>query len=43
VVGPLTYLRVGNSLTEGAVVGLVVVTAVRRLGLDAQDRRIGLL
>jgi hypothetical protein len=43
VVGPLTYLGVGNSLTEGAVVGLVVVTAVRRLGLDAQDRRIGLL
>ncbi|MET7400298.1 MFS transporter, partial [Dactylosporangium sp. NPDC005572] len=37
-----TLLGVGNSLTAGAVLGLVVVAAVERLGLDAHDWRVGL-
>ena len=39
----LTLLGVGNSLTAGAVTGLVVVVATRRLGLPDDDPRIGLL
>ncbi|GAA3384077.1 MFS transporter [Cryptosporangium minutisporangium] len=39
----LTLLGVGNSLTGGAVLGLVVVAAVRSLGLPEDDGRIGLL
>ena len=39
----LTLLGVGNSLTAGAVTGLVVVVATRRLGLADDDPRIGLL
>ena len=39
----LTLLGVGNSLTGGAVLGLVVVAAVRNLGLAEDDGRIGLL
>lgn len=38
-----TLLGIGNSLTGGAVLGLVVVAAVRSLGLPASDARIGLL
>jgi MFS family permease len=43
LVRPLTLLGIGNSFTEGAVVALIVVTAVRRFGLPPDDRRIGLL
>ncbi|MER7133530.1 MFS transporter [Streptosporangium saharense] len=43
VVGPLTFLGVGNSLAEGAVMGLLVVVAVERLGLGSADPAIGLL
>ncbi|MEU1733997.1 MFS transporter [Streptosporangium sp. NPDC020145] len=43
VVGPLTFLGVGNSLAEGAVMGLLVVVAVQRLGLGPADPAIGLL
>ncbi|GAA0242222.1 MFS transporter [Cryptosporangium japonicum] len=39
----LTLLGVGNSLTGGAVLGLVVVAAVGNLGLEGGDGRIGLL
>ncbi|EXG80497.1 MFS transporter [Cryptosporangium arvum] len=39
----LTLLGVGNSLTGGAVLGLVVVAAVRNLDLGESDGRIGLL
>jgi predicted MFS family arabinose efflux permease len=38
-----TLLGVGNSVTGGAVLGLVVVVAVRHLGLTGHDWRIGLL
>ncbi|WP_214104938.1 MFS transporter [Acrocarpospora catenulata] len=41
-VGPLTWLGIGNSLTEGAVLGLIVVVAVQRVGLDPHDTRLGL-
>ncbi|MGI5240711.1 MFS transporter [Dactylosporangium sp. CA-139066] len=41
-VGSYTVLGIGNSLTAGAVLGLVVVVAVDRLGLPASDWRIGL-
>jgi MFS family permease len=43
LVRPLTLLGIGNSLTGGAVLGLVVVVAVQRLGLTDHDWRIGLL
>lgn len=43
VIRTLTYLGVGNSLTAGAVTGLVVVVAVQQIGLDSHDSRIGLL
>ncbi|MEW2368048.1 MFS transporter [Streptomyces sp. NPDC006656] len=42
LVRPLTLLGIGNSITEGAVVGLIVVTAVRTFGLTLDDGRIGL-
>lgn len=42
VIRPLTLLGMGNSLTEGAVVGLIVVTAVRQFRMDVDDARIGL-
>ncbi|WP_432971071.1 MFS transporter [Dactylosporangium sp. CA-233914] len=37
-----TLLGIGNSLTGGAVLGLIVVVAVDRLGLAAHDWRVGL-
>jgi MFS family permease len=37
-----TLLGVGNSLTGGAVLGLIVVVAVQRVGLAGHDWRIGL-
>ncbi|WP_432841995.1 MFS transporter [Dactylosporangium sp. CA-092794] len=37
-----TLLGIGNSLTGGAVLGLVLVVAVDRLGLPARDWRVGL-
>ncbi|GAA3086584.1 MFS transporter [Streptosporangium carneum] len=43
VVGPLTFLGVGNSLSEGAVLGLLVVVAVEQFGLRSTDPAIGLL
>jgi MFS family permease len=43
VIRVLTLLGVGNSLTAGAVTGLIIVTAVRRLGLGDHDARLGLL
>lgn len=43
VIGPLTAMGFGHSLTGGAVIGLLVVYGVRRLGLDADDARIGWL
>lgn len=39
----LTVLGVGNSLTAGAVIGLLAVYATRGLGLDVTDGRIGVL
>ncbi|MEU5047184.1 MFS transporter [Streptomyces griseorubiginosus] len=42
LIRPLTLLGIGNSFTEGAVVGLIVVTAVRTFGMDPDDGRIGL-
>jgi hypothetical protein len=39
----LTLLGFGNSFTGGAVSGLLVVYAVRALGLSTNDARIGLL
>ncbi|MFE2248732.1 MFS transporter [Streptomyces lavendulae] len=42
VVRPLTLLGIGNSFTEGAVVGLIVVAAVRRYGMGLDDGRTGL-
>ncbi|MFF7880879.1 MFS transporter [Streptomyces sp. NPDC020794] len=41
LIRPLTLLGIGNSFTEGAVVGLIVVAAVRRFGLTPDDGRIG--
>jgi MFS family permease len=38
-----TLLGVGNSVTGGAVLGLIVVVAVQHLGLSDHDWRIGLL
>ncbi|GAA3013179.1 MFS transporter [Streptosporangium longisporum] len=43
LIGSLTFLGVGNSLAEGAVIGLLVVVAVEQFGLPVQDARIGLL
>lgn len=43
VIRDLTLLGIGNSLTAGAVTGLIVVTGVQRLGLDDHDARLGLL
>ena len=37
-----TLLGVGNSITGGAVLGLIVVVAVRQVGLPDHDWRIGL-
>ncbi|MFJ6079831.1 MFS transporter [Streptomyces sp. NPDC092369] len=42
LIRPLTLLGIGNSFTEGAVVGLIVVTAVRTFGMAPDDERIGL-
>jgi MFS family permease len=42
LIRPLTLLGVGNSLAAGAVVGLLLPMAVERLGLAADDARIGL-
>lgn len=39
----LTLLGFGSSLTGGAIIGLLVVYAVRALSLPATDARIGLL
>lgn len=39
----LTLLGIGNSMTAGAVLGLLVATAVHHLGLPDTDARIGLL
>jgi predicted MFS family arabinose efflux permease len=43
VIRDLTFLGIGNSLAGGAVSGLVVVAAVRSLGLDADSSAIGVL
>ncbi|MBL7493705.1 MFS transporter [Frankia sp. AgB1.9] len=43
LVRTLTLIGIGNSLTAGFVTGLVVVVAVRQLGLSSDDGRIGLL
>ncbi|MEX5635123.1 MFS transporter [Parafrankia sp. FMc2] len=43
LVRTLTLIGLGNSLTAGFVTGLIVVVAVRRLGLPDDDGRIGLL
>lgn len=43
VIGPLTLLGVGNAITGGAVTAMVVVVAVQRLGLSADDARVGWL
>ncbi|WP_052710957.1 MFS transporter [Pseudofrankia sp. DC12] len=43
LVRTLTLIGFGNSLTAGFVTGLVVVVAVRQLGLGTDDGRIGLL
>ncbi|ORT53498.1 MFS transporter [Frankia sp. KB5] len=43
LVRTLTLLGVGNSLTAGFITGLVVVVAVRQLGLTTDDGRVGLL
>jgi MFS family permease len=43
LVRPLTLTGFGNSLTGGAVIGLLVVYGVQALGLDRGDGRLGLL
>ncbi|MEO3856605.1 MFS transporter [Acrocarpospora sp. B8E8] len=43
MINSLTFLGIGNSLAEGAVLGLLVVVAVERFGLYSGDGRIGLL
>ncbi|GAA0423377.1 MFS transporter [Acrocarpospora corrugata] len=43
MISSLTFLGIGNSLAEGAVLGLLVVVAVERFGLSSGDGRIGLL
>lgn len=43
LVRALTLLGFGNSLTGGAVTGMLVVYAVRALGLAERDTRIGVL
>ncbi len=43
IIRSLTLLGTGNSLTAGAVTGLIIVAAVRRLGLSDHDARLGLL
>lgn len=43
LVRPLTLLGFGNSLTGGAVIGLLVVYGVQALGLDRTDGRLALL
>lgn len=43
VIRVLTLLGIGNSLTAGALTGLIIVTGVQRLGLGDHDPRLGLL
>ncbi|CAL4861258.1 MFS transporter [Microbacterium sp. MM2322] len=43
VIRDLTVLGVGNSLAAGAVSGLLIVAAVRTLGLDSDSPSIGVL
>ncbi|CAN5556849.1 hypothetical protein BH24ACT14_BH24ACT14_17620 [soil metagenome] len=43
LIRPLTLLGLGNSLTGGAVLGLLVVYGVRQLGLADDDARLGWL
>jgi MFS family permease len=43
VIRPLTILGFGNSFTGGAVLGLLVVVAVERMGVPEDDGRLGLL
>jgi len=43
LIRPLTLLGFGNSLTGGAVLGLLVVYGVRQLGLADDDPRLGWL
>ncbi|HEX2297551.1 MAG TPA: MFS transporter [Pseudonocardiaceae bacterium] len=43
LIWPLTIAGFGTSLTGGAVIGLLVVYGVRRLGLAEEDARIGWL
>jgi MFS family permease len=43
LVRPLTLTGFGNSLTGGAVIGLLVVYGVQALGLNRTDGRLGLL
>ncbi len=43
LVRTMTLLGFGNSLTGGAVIGLLVVYGVQALGLSSRDARLGLL
>lgn len=43
LIGPLTLMGFGHSLTGGALIGLLVVVGVERLGLAADDARMGWL
>ncbi len=43
VIRPLTFMGVGNSVTGGAVAGLIVVLGVEQLDLPDSDGRLGLL
>lgn len=43
VIRPLTLLGAGNSLTSGGLYALLVVIAVRHLGLSDEDARLGLV
>lgn len=43
VIRTLTLIGAGSSITGGAVTGLLVVVAVRQLGLSDDDSRVGLL
>ncbi len=43
LIRPLTLLGLGNSLTGGAVLGLLVVYGVRQLGLADDYARLGWL
>ncbi|WP_158888876.1 MFS transporter [Amycolatopsis anabasis] len=42
LIRPLTLLGIGNSMTAGAVLGLLLPMAVRQVGLAPDDARIGL-